>query len=87
MKDDFNGHITGLTAPATAAEAITPSDTTGLEFVTRAIYLGQSGDLQVTMKSGDTVLLKGMQAGVFYPLRVSHVHTTGTTAADIIGLR
>lgn len=87
MKDEFNEHITGLTAPAVAAEVISPSDTENLEFVTRAIYLGQGGDLSVTMKSGDTVLLRGMQAGVFYPLRLSHVRATGTTATDIVGLR
>lgn len=87
MKDDFSGHVTGLTAPATAAETITPSDSNDLNFVTRAIYLGQAGDLSVTMQSGETVLLRGMQAGVFYPLRVSYVRATGTTAADIIGLR
>lgn len=87
MKDDFASYQTGLTAPATAAEIITPSDTDDLEFVTRALYVGESGDVNVTLKSGDTVLLRNLQAGVFYPLRVSYVLATGTTATDIIGLR
>ena len=87
MKDDFASYDPGLTAPAAAAEAITPSDTEELQSVTRAIYLGQDGDLNVVMKSGDTVLLRNLQGGVFYPLRVSQVLATGTTAADIVGLR
>jgi len=87
MKDDFASYDPGLTAPATAAETIIPSDAAELEFVTRAIYVGQGGDLSVTMKSGDEIVLRNVQAGVFYPLRVKFVRVTGTTATDIIGLR
>lgn len=87
MKDDFASYDPGLTAPAVAAEAITPSDTAELGFVTRAIYVGQGGDLSVTMKSGDEIVLRNVQAGMFYPLRATFVRATGTTATDIIGLR
>ncbi len=87
MKDDFSSYSDGLTSPAVAAEAIVPHDVQALEFVTRALYIGQGGDVNVVLKSGDTVLLPNMQAGVFYPLRVTRVLATGTTAADIVGLR
>lgn len=87
MEDDFTGHTDGLTSPATAAEEITPDDTFELAFVTRAVYAGQGGDMNVMLKSGDTVVLRNLQAGVIYPLRVTHVLATGTTANDIIGLR
>lgn len=87
MLDEFSAFTDGLTSPATAAEAITPNDAETLEFVTRAIYIGQSGDVNVVLKSGDTVLLRNMQASVFYPLRVVQVLATGTTATDIVGLR
>ena len=87
MKDEFGSYEASLTSPAAAAEAITPSDTEMLEFVTRAIFIGQAGDLNVTLKSGDTVLLRNMQEGVFYPLRITQVLATGTSAADIVGLR
>ena len=87
MKDEFSGYEEGLTSPAVAAETISPSDTEMLDFVTRAIYVGQAGDLNVTLKSGDTVLLRSMQGGVFYPLRVTQVLAAGTTATDIVGLR
>jgi hypothetical protein len=87
MLDDFSTFTDGLTSPATAAEAIQPNDAEPLEFVTRALYIGQGGDMNIVLKSGDTVLLRNMQASVFYPLRVVQVLATGTTAADIVGLR
>lgn len=87
MLDDFSTFTDGLTSPATAAEAIVPDDVETLEFVTRAIYIGQGGDVNVVLKSGDTVLLRNMQASVFYPLRVAQVLATGTTATGIVGLR
>lgn len=87
MQDDFSSYNDGLTTPAVAAEAASPSDTLDMEFVTRAIYVGQGGDMNVMLKSGDTVLMRNMQAGVIYPLRVIRVLATGTTAVDIVGLR
>ena len=87
MTDDFASYETGLSAPASAAETITPSDTLELEFTTRALFVGQDGDVVVTMKSGDNVTLRNLQGGVVYPLRVTHVLATGTTATDLVGLR
>ena len=87
MEDDFTGHTDGLTSPATAAEAVTPDDGADLAFVTRAVYVGQGGDMNITLKSGDTIVLRGIQAGVIYPLRAVRVLATGTTATDIVGLR
>jgi len=87
MQDDFTGHTDGLTSPATAAEVISPDDTLDLAFVTRALYVGQGGDMNVMLKSGDVVVLRNMQPGVIYPLRAMQVLATGTTATDIVGLR
>lgn len=87
MTDDFASYETGLTAPAAAAEAITPSDTEELEYTTRALFVGQDGDVNVIFKSGDTVVLRNLQGGVVYPLRVTAVLAAGTTATDLVGLR
>lgn len=87
MTDDFASYETGLTAPAAAAEAITPSDTEELEYVTRALLVGQDGDVNVIFKSGDTVVLRNLQGGVVYPFRIASVLATGTTATDLVGLR
>ncbi|MEO0745700.1 MAG: hypothetical protein AAFU86_13465 [Pseudomonadota bacterium] len=87
MKDEFESYATGLTAPARDADPITPSDANDLTAATRAIYVGETGSLQVRMVSGQTVSFANMQAGVIYPLRVAQVMATGTTAGGLVGLR
>jgi len=87
MKDDFESYTTGLTSPARDAEAITPDDATDLGAATRGIYVGGSGSLQVQMVSGQTVVFNNVQAGIVYPLRVSRILATGTTAAGLVALR
>lgn len=86
MSDPFKEHQSGLTSPASAAFSISPSNGNPLANVTRAIYVGGTGDLRVTMKGGETVVLSQVQAGVIYPLRCTHVMATGTTATGIVGL-
>lgn len=86
MQDAFSGHVAGLTAPATLPEPVTPSDVEELTALSRAIYVGQSGDLRVRLVSGPTVTFVNVQGGVLYPIRVRQVFATGTTAADIVAL-
>ena len=85
MNDVFEDHAQSLTSPVTAAETISPSDTTDLTQATRALYVGVGGELAVQMLSGDVVTLNNVQAGVLYPLRARRVMATGTTAAGLIG--
>jgi len=86
MQDAFAGHVAGLTAPATEPEPISPSDGEELGTVTRALYVGQTGNVRLRLLSGATVTLANMQGGMLYPIRVRQVFATGTTAADIVGL-
>lgn len=86
MSDAFESHSVGLSAPAVRPEAITPNDAADLAQVTRAVYVGQTGNLRVRLVSGDTVVFANAQAGALYPIRVAQVYATGTTASDIIGL-
>jgi len=85
--DEFEDHQSGLASPAEAAQAITPSDSLALPRVTRAIYVGGTGNLRVMMRSGDVASFAGVQAGMVYPLRVAQVMATGTTATGLVGLR
>jgi hypothetical protein len=87
MPDEFARHETGLTAPARAAIAITPSDSVPLPNTTRAIYVGQPGNLRVRLASDDVVTFVGVQGGAVYPFRVEQVMATGTTAGGLVGLR
>lgn len=86
MQDAFADHAVGLTAPATRPETITPDDNADLAHATRALYVGQGGDVRVRMISGDEVTLVNLQGGILYPLRVVRVFATGTTATGLVGL-
>ena len=86
MQDAFADHAVGLTAPATHAATISPLDAVDLARATRAIYVGQTGNVRVQTTSGDIVTFANLQAGVLYPIRVARVFQTGTTAADLVGL-
>lgn len=86
MQDHFRRHETSLTAPAERAEPIVPDDSADLPRATRAIYVGEAGDLRVRMISGDTVTFVNMQGGMSYPLRLRQVLATGTSATGLVGL-
>lgn len=87
MPDEFEDHQTGLTSPAWGAAAIVPSDAVPLAQTTRAIYVGQAGDLRLHMASAEVVTLTAVPAGTLLPLRVVQVLATGTTAGALVGLR
>ena len=68
---------------AIGAVAVTPSDSTDIE-VCRGLYIGGAGNAAVIMANGDEVIFTGLQAGVLYPISVTRVKSTGTTATNII---
>lgn len=83
MALDFGYAPKTVRDPIENAATVTPSDSTDLSFVTRNLYIGTGGDLRVTLLGGQTVTYLGVAAGDF-PRRVKRVHTTGTTATNII---
>jgi len=44
-----------------------------------ALYIGTPMDLTVTMEGGTTVLLKGITAGSFLPMLVTHITASSVT--------
>jgi len=86
MTDRFRDSRPGLTSPAYNAFSITPSDSAGLSRTTRALYVGGSGNAVVVFANGDQVTLAGLLAGVIYPLRLTQVKFTSTTATSLVGL-
>ena len=86
MTDSFRSHTRSLTSPAEHALAIQPDDAGDLPQVTRALYVGGSGDVAVTMRGGETVSFAAVSAGTLLPVRVSRVLASGTTATGILGL-
>ena len=77
--------IVNHSAPAEYAVAVTKSDSTVLN-ATRAIYIGGSGDVAVTMAGGGNVTFSTLAAGTILPVRVTKVLSTGTTATNIVAL-
>lgn len=75
-----------MSYPAEHAEAVTPSDSTDLVVVSRALYVGVTGDVAVVMASGAAVTFVGVAAGSLLPIRVSRVKATATTATSILAL-
>lgn len=76
----------GTTDPAFHAEAVTPSDDTDLTYVSRGLWIGGAGAVNVIMASGTTVLFSGVSAGTLLPIRVSRVKSTSTTATLLVAI-
>lgn len=82
--DIFSSTREGTQGPATAAAAITPSDTGEMAYVSRAVYVGATGNVRLVMKNGATVTLQNVPAGALLPVRVRKVMATGTTASGLV---
>lgn len=87
MADRFSDFSPSMDAPAIHLETVdaSSSDHT-LAQVTRALWVGTAGDVDVTSSGGDRAVFVGVQAGSILPVRAAIVHTGTTTASDIIGL-
>ena len=50
------------------------------------LYVGNSGDVEVIMESGNTAIFAGVATGAFLPILVKQVVTTNTTATNMLAL-
>jgi hypothetical protein len=76
----------GMDSPASNAFAITPHDTNNLTTHTRALFIGSSGNLVVTLVGDSTAVTFTNISPGYHPLRVKKVAATGTTCSGIVGL-
>lgn len=72
------------TVSAHDARTVTTSDSTVIP-VTRALYVGTTGNINVRMADGTTVLFSNVAVGIF-PIQVDQVLSTSTTASNIVAL-
>ena len=80
-------HDLDQTQSGRRAYAVTPHDTNLLNPTARGLYIGTAGTLRVThVDDSDPVDYPVTIAGAIYPIAVKRVHSTGTTATDIIAL-
>lgn len=84
MTDKFRNRESSLDSPARRAEAVTPNDAADLPNFSRALYVGEGGDIRLTTVGGDTVTLSA--ATGFLPICAARVHATGTSATSIVAL-
>lgn len=73
------------TVSATRAVSVTVSDSTVIP-VTRALYVGVSGNLAVRMADATLPVFVSVLAGVPLPFQVDKILSTGTTATNIYAL-
>ena len=73
------------TVSAHGADLLPHSDTQDVP-VTRALYIGGTGNVHVTMADGQTVTFEAVPQGMILPIQISRLWTTNTTASYIIGL-
>lgn len=69
--------------PASNGAAVVPSDANDLTNVTRALICGADGNIAVNMRGGGSITFAA-KAGSLYPISVSRVLSTGTTATGIV---
>lgn len=84
--DRFSTFVDSPDAPAAQAFAIVPSDSAELLAVTKAIYVGTTGDVTLRpLRAEADVVYRNVPAGAYLTVRASHIRATGTTAADLVG--
>lgn len=77
------GRSTDVSSAARAI-AVTPSDATILQ-TTRALYIGTTGNVAVTMTDGNVVTFNAVPVGMLQ-VQVTKVMATNTTASTILAL-
>ena len=84
--DNFAGQIHDPTMPGLRAVAVTKSDTTLIDPVPRALWVGGAGNLVIDTLGGDTdVTLAGVVAGTLIPIRATRVKAA-TTATSVVAI-
>lgn len=86
IADRYNGMSADLHSPYVGGAAVTPNDSADLAELTRAVWVGGTGDLKVTFQDGSTVVLQTVPAGSLLPIRVSRIFASGTTATLIAAI-
>ncbi len=83
----FDSYADSPTAPARACFAVVPHDTQDLPNVTKALFIGEGGDVVLVPASGGAgVTFRNLASGSILDVQVRAVRATGTSAGAIVGL-
>lgn len=85
----FQATDTAINSPYTRAKSLTLSDTVDLTEVPRALHIHAgtaSTPVKVIFEDDTVAVTLQLQTGFIYPLRVTRVYATGTSATTVIAL-
>jgi hypothetical protein len=87
MSEELIAAIQATIAPSRRVMAITPDDTGYLREATRALYIGEGGDVAlIAADDEETTIFRNVASGSVLDVQTVAVKATGTTASAIVGL-
>ena len=87
FKDAFAHSVDSPMAPAETCFEIVPDDVAELERATKALFVGEGGDVTLVSLNGEApVTFANLASGSILDVRVRAVKATGTTATGLVGL-
>jgi hypothetical protein len=85
--DPFRQAMDSPMTPAENCFTITPSDSAELPCATKAIYIGEGGDVAlIPVRGKKAVTFRNLPSGAILDVRVRAIRATGTTARELVGL-
>jgi len=83
----FDNFADNPIAPALSCFAVVADDETDLPAITKALYVGTGGDIVLRSARGEEdVTFRNVPSGYILDVRVRAVRSSGTSAADLVGL-
>lgn len=87
FEDPFRKSVDSPMSPAEVCFAVTPDDNAELPCATKAIYIGEGGDVSlIPVRGQNAITFRNLPAGFILDVRVRVIRATGTTAREIVGL-
>ena len=87
MADAFQNAADVVSAPATRALAVVPSDTDSLPDIPKALFVGTGGTIVMRGANGGAdQTWKNVGSGTVLPFRARFIRATGTSATDLLAL-
>ncbi|MGI9159847.1 MAG: spike base protein, RCAP_Rcc01079 family [Saprospiraceae bacterium] len=80
--DNYDRSAVALDAPADDMVPLTPSDSTDLVTMSKALYVTVAGNIEVITRAGNTRVI-AVPANFILPLRITRLKASSTTATGV----
>ncbi len=84
--DRWAEYDTGLDGPYRGGEVVVPHASNDLTVVSRAIYVGVTGNVAVVLADGAVLTLVAVQAGTTLRVQAKRINAVNTTATTMVSL-